>query len=320
MVRAAASAAVLALLLALLAAAPQTASALRTREAARPAAGRGRLPHRARGERKLHRRGKSGTPRHAGAPCEYVYVNAGIPAADTVNAFLRTSVEREPAHTQGPFDPADPRASDFDYYYLQKLFQEIFRSSGTTYQDWCIHGFEANEAWAPFFANYTAMYGGCVRSMDLRAGVMLSDVANESSHFECARVDPANGIFGDSQPNEWGYPCVVQSLRLSKVFESLIHGGLKWLVLNMDLEGNDFPVWQDLVASGVLCALRDRGVHVRLLVDHDGTEHAMRMFEEHCTACGAELTWHTLADCRFEEFEHLCERVPVSTGRPRCPA
>lgn len=243
--------------------------------------------------------------------CRHVFVNIGIPAADTVNAFIHTSRTGTPLHIADVppyrhFDPANPRVTDFDYQPLQAEFQAIFRKTNTTYQDFCIQGIEANEGWASFFEQYMDRYRKCVRSMSLRAGVMVSDIESLESDFQCSHVDPEHGEFGDGQPYDPGYPCKVESVRVSSLLDKVARTGLETLILKMDIEGADVLVWRDLMQTEVLCQLRDSGVHVTLFMDRDHgqsgnldtlRDSTIHKFQSHCERCGAVLVWFRTDTC-----------------------
>ena len=67
------------------------------------------------------------------------------------------------------------------------------------------------------------------------------------------------------------------------------------MLVKMDLEGHDAPVWQDLIDSGILCRLRDHGVSVHLLLDNDNVDDTPAILKtwtslvEHAKHCGAKL-------------------------------
>eukprot|EP00656_Telonema_subtile_P048032 TRINITY_DN5628_c0_g1_i1.p2 TRINITY_DN5628_c0_g1~~TRINITY_DN5628_c0_g1_i1.p2 ORF type:complete len:148 (+),score=13.74 TRINITY_DN5628_c0_g1_i1:426-869(+) len=112
----------------------------------------------------------------------------------------------------------------------------------------------------------------CARSLVLKAGVMLGNTTSADSKFECAAVAPFEGSWGDGQPNDAGYPCVVESVQMSRVLlDELLAsgGGLKTVLFKMDLEGSDHRVWDELVKSNVLCVLGEAGVHTTLVFDYD---------------------------------------------------
>ena len=93
----------------------------------------------------------------------------------------------------------------------------MLHESNTVYSDWCVRGYEANEAWQPFFDTYMSAYSKCVPRMQLVAGVMLSNQTSSRSPSVCAAVDPAEHEYGDGLPNDDGYPCMVRSLQISRI-------------------------------------------------------------------------------------------------------
>lgn len=97
--------------------------------------------------------------------CEHVYIDVGVPAADTIDAFVQagngaaaiTRIARDMRRGHSfapPFDAKEPRMMGYDYVPFLQRIHGVLAQTKTSPKDWCVVGLDANPEWALFFHEF----------------------------------------------------------------------------------------------------------------------------------------------------------------------